>query len=69
MDTLVTKIRTSHGRMGYPKAITLEKLADIIASERHATLTTAGRDSQPQIIFSALFGRNGQRGWYAQKRE
>ena len=59
MDTMVTKIRTSHGHLGYPVALNVEELAALIASKPHAPLTPSRRARLPQIIFGALFGRNG----------
>ena len=59
MDTMVTKIRTSHGHLGYPVALNVEELAALIASKPHAPLTPSRRARLPQIIFGTLFGRNG----------
>ena len=59
MDTLITKIKTSHGHAGYPTAISLEQLAGLIADPRQATSSPRNRDRQPQLLFAARFGRNG----------
>ena len=70
----MTKIKTKHGHWGTPIAMTLDKLADAMRSERRlkvveqlaeraATASAGsalkGRDRQPMLIFSSLFSRKG----------
>ena len=74
MEMMMTKIKTKHGHWGTPIAMTLDKLADAMRSERRlkvveqlaeraATASAGsalkGRDSQPMLIFSSLFSRKG----------
>jgi len=74
MEMMMTKIKTKHGHWGTPIAMTLDKLADAMRSERRlkvveqlaeraATASAGsalkGRDRQPMLIFSSLFSRKG----------
>ena len=54
-EMFLTKVRTTHGHWGKPKAVTLDTLADMICNRP----VSPRLDNQQYLIFSSLFHQSG----------